>query len=159
MRPSWTQYFLAQALLAAMRSTCLRRQTGAVIARQNKVIATGYNGAPRFVSHCNDDNITCGENYRYSGSCRGSHSIANAIAQAAEIGSSIAGGTVYCTHFPCSSCAKLIINSGITQVYYIEEQLDEMAQELLYEAEITCAQYMVAQSELFNILDKVGICQ
>lgn len=138
-RPSWDQYFMKMAELTAQRSTCLRRNVGAVIVQDKHIVATGYNGAPRGLAHC----IECGgclrEKMRVpSGErhelCRALHAEQNAIIQAATLGQSIEDGTIYVTHQPCVICAKMIINAGIKRIVVKEGYPDELSVEILDEA-------------------------
>lgn len=144
-RPSWDGYFLALAVVASTRSTCLRRQIGAVFASKNRILATGYNGSPSGTAHCTDIGclrqqlgIPSGERHEI---CRGAHAEMNAIAQAASSGVSLRGSTVYCTHEPCSICGKLLINSDVASVVYIYSYPDELSRTLLSEARIPCVRY------------------
>ena len=137
-RPSWDEYFMEMAELARKRSTCLRRSVGAVIVKDNRVIATGYNGVPRGIRHCEETgclrqqlNVPSGKMHEL---CRGLHAEQNAIIQAACMGSSIEGGTLYCTTQPCVICTKMIINAGIKRVVIKETYPDELAQEMAKEA-------------------------
>ncbi|WP_288296732.1 cytidine/deoxycytidylate deaminase family protein [uncultured Pyramidobacter sp.] len=137
-RPDWESYFMTLALVAATRSTCLRRQVGAVIVRDGQIISTGYNGAPKGTPHCFETGclrtklgIPSGERHEI---CRGSHAEMNAIAQAASVGVSTAGASLYCTHSPCSFCTKAIINAGIRRVVYLYSYPDELAENLRREA-------------------------
>ena len=137
-RPDWDTYFIAIALMASMRSTCLRRRVGAVVVRGRQIVSTGYNGAPMGTEHCLDVgclrralNIPSGERHEM---CRGSHAEANAIAQAARMGIATDGGTVYCTHEPCSFCTKIILNAGIVRVRYLHPYPDPLASDLRREA-------------------------
>ena len=138
-RISWDEYFMEMAKLAARRSTCLRRQVGAVIVQDKHVIATGYNGAPKGIPHCAEKggcyrqqhNIPSGERHEL---CRALHAEQNAIIQAANWGQSIEGATIYITHQPCVICAKMIINAGIQRIVVDEGYPDEMAVEILEEA-------------------------
>jgi dCMP deaminase len=137
-RPSWNEYFLEIANLVATRSTCLRRKVGAVLVKDKRILATGYNGAPQGLPHCLDIgclreklNIPSGERHEL---CRGIHAEQNAIIQAATSGTNIDGSILYSTHFPCSLCIKLIINSGIQKIYYIEGYPDDLAKSLSREA-------------------------
>lgn len=121
-RPNWDEYFLMLAKLAATRSTCLAFPVGAVIVKDCQVVATGYNGSPSGSAHCT------AQGFCYPGlsSCdasqtlpsRAIHAEANAIAQAAKHGISTAGGSIYVTLEPCIYCLKLIISSGIREVFY-----------------------------------------
>ena len=127
------------AVLTAKRSTCLRRQVGAVIVKDKHIIATGYNGAPRGVPHCDEKggclrqqlNVPSGERHEL---CRALHAEQNAIIQAATLGQSIEGGTIYVTNQPCVICAKMIINAGIRRIVVKEGYPDELAVEILREA-------------------------
>jgi dCMP deaminase len=121
-RPTWDEYFLMIAKLAATRSTCLAFPVGAVIVKNKQVVATGYNGSPSGSAHC----TTQGFCYPGLDSCdasktmpsRAVHAEANAIAQAAKHGISTDGGSIYVTLEPCISCLKLIISAGIREVFY-----------------------------------------
>ena len=138
-RPSWDEYFMDMAVLTAKRSTCLRRQVGAVIVKDKHIIATGYNGAPRGVPHCDEKggclrqqlNVPSGERHEL---CRALHAEQNAIIQAATLGQSIEGGPIYVTNQPCVICAKMIINAGIRRIVVKEGYPDELAVERLREA-------------------------
>lgn len=139
-RPSWDTYFMDIATLVAKRSTCLRRAVGAVIVKNRRILSTGYNGAPAGIAHCIDVgclratlNIASGQRHEL---CRGIHAEQNAIIQAAYHGVSIQGGTLYCTNLPCSICTKMIINAGITEIFYEEGYADDLSQGLIDEAGI-----------------------
>lgn len=141
-RPDWDRYFLLMAEVAASRSTCLRRKVGAVLVRDKQILSTGYNGAPRGVSHCADVGclreklcIPSGERHEI---CRGSHAEINAIAQAASAGTATAGSAVYCTHEPCVYCAKALINAGCRRVFFLHPYPDELARSILAEAGVEC---------------------
>ena len=128
------------AALVSSRSTCLRRQVGAVLFREKHIIATGYNGAPRGVSHCMEVGclreklgIPSGERHEM---CRGTHAEQNAIIQAALHGVSTDGATLYCTHQPCILCAKMLINAGVEKVVFQGKYPDGLALELMNEASI-----------------------
>ncbi|MBR6443862.1 MAG: dCMP deaminase family protein [Firmicutes bacterium] len=138
-RISWDEYFMKMAELAATRSTCLRRQVGAVIVQDRHVIATGYNGAPKGVPHCSEKGgclrdqmgIPSGERHEL---CRALHAEQNAIIQAATLAQSIEGATMYITNQPCIICAKMIINAGIERIVVREGYPDEFAVQMLAEA-------------------------
>lgn len=139
-RPSWDEYFLEIIELIKKRSTCIRRQVGAIIVKDKRILATGYNGAPTGCRHCLDIgclrdelNIPSGERHEL---CRAVHAEQNAIAQAAQHGTSVAGATLYVTHQPCSMCAKMIINAGIIRIIYKGDYPDGLSLELLDEAGI-----------------------
>lgn len=140
-RPSWDEYFMRIAILAASRSTCLRRQVGAAIVKDKRVLATGYNGAPRNITHCLDTGclrdklgIPSGQRHEL---CRAIHAEQNAIIQAATSGVSIEGGILYSTTFPCILCAKMIINSGIKEIFVVEGYPDDLSKEMMDEAGLT----------------------
>lgn len=138
-RPDWDEYFMEMAVLTAKRSTCLRRQVGAVIVKDKHIVATGYNGAPRGLAHCEDRGgclrqqlgVPSGERHEL---CRALHAEQNAIIQAAALGNSIEGAAIYVTNQPCAICAKMIINAGIKKIFVKEGYPDEMAVEILVEA-------------------------
>lgn len=140
-RPSWDEYFMGMAKLTAQRSTCLRRQVGAVIVKDRHIIATGYNGAPRGLAHCGQLGGCLREQLKVpSGQrhelCRALHAEQNAIIQAATLGQSIEGASIYITHQPCSICSKMIINAGITRIVVDQGYPDELATDMLEEAGI-----------------------
>lgn len=148
MRPSWDEYFLGIALKVAERSVCLRKQVGAVLVRDKHILTTGYNGPPAGMKHCEERggclrdqrNIPSGtrlnEDYAL-------HAEANAILQAALHGVSTKDATLYCTHNPCSLCAKLMINAGITRVVSVTQYPHAFASELLEEAGVRQEQQFV----------------
>ena len=138
-RPSWDEYFMQMAELTSKRSTCLRRQVGAVIIKDKHIIATGYNGAPRGVPHCSQKGgclreqlkVPSGERHEL---CRALHAEQNAIIQAATLGQSIEGGSIFVTHHPCSICSKMIVNAEISRIVIREGYPDKLAVEILDEA-------------------------
>lgn len=137
-RVGWDEYFMEMARLASRRSTCLRRQTGAVLVRENRVVATGYNGAPKGLPHCSEVGcvrealkVPSGQRHEL---CRGLHAEQNAIIQAAVFGVSTKGATLYTTTYPCSICAKMLINAEVGEVVYDGDYEDELAKEMLSRA-------------------------
>ncbi|CAD7840737.1 MAG: dCMP deaminase (EC 3.5.4.12) @ Late competence protein ComEB [Olavius algarvensis Delta 4 endosymbiont] len=137
-RPSWDAYFMDITSLVAKRSTCTRRGVGAILVKNKQILASGYNGAPTRVKHCAETgclreqlNVPSGERHEL---CRGIHAEQNAIIQAALHGVSIKEAILYCTNLPCSICAKMIINAGITQIVYLSGYADSMSEEMLKEA-------------------------
>jgi len=143
-RPSWDEYFMGITEMVAQRSTCLRRKVGAILVRDKRIIATGYNGAPAKVSHCLDvgclreqQGIPSGERHEL---CRGLHAEQNSIIQAALHGFSIEGATLYCTNMPCSICSKMLINARIEKIYYKEGYADNLSSLLLAEAKVPVVQ-------------------
>jgi dCMP deaminase len=125
------------AKLAARRSSCLRRAVGAVLVKDRRLLATGYNGVPSGVTHCEVTgclrerlNVPSGERHEL---CRGLHAEQNAIIQAAFHGVSIRDAVLYCTNLPCIICAKMLINAGVRRVVYIEGYSDALTQEMFSE--------------------------
>lgn len=144
MRPSWDQYFFDIIEVVAKRSTCRRRNVGAAIVKDRRILSTGYNGAPSGLEHCLEIGclreelaVPSGERHEL---CRGLHAEQNAIIQAAFHGVSIKGGTFYITHQPCSLCAKMIVNAGIKEVVFKGSYPDEMAENIFSEAGIKLIQ-------------------
>lgn len=145
-RPSWDEYFLFHVLPAvALRSTCLRRHVGAIVTVGNRIVATGYNGAPSGVRSC-DELGYCNKDRKGLASgtghdlCLASHSEQNCINSAARSGVSIEGGTIYVNVRPCVHCAKSIINAGIRRIVYQKDYPDELGMRLLAEAGIQLVQ-------------------
>ena len=144
-RPDWDEYFMEMSELAAKRSTCLRRKVGAVLVKNKKVLATGYNGAPKDITHCEVTGclrekmgVPSGERHEI---CRGVHAEQNLVAQAAFHGVKTEGSTVYCTHQPCIICTKILINAGIKKIYFKNAYADEFSAKLLKESDIEFLQY------------------
>jgi dCMP deaminase len=143
-RPSWKEYFMGIASLVAKRSTCRRRQVGAIVVRDKRILATGYNGAPAGLPHCLDTGclreemkVPSGERHEL---CRGLHAEQNVIIQAAYHGVSIKEGTLYCTNLPCSICAKMLINAGVRKIIYQDGYADPMTEDMLNGAGVKLTQ-------------------
>ncbi len=139
-RPSWDEYFLEIANLISSRSTCLRRQVGAVIVKDKRILATGYNGTPKGLPHCleigclrEEMKIPSGERHEL---CRGLHAEQNALLQASLHGVSVKDGALYCTNQPCIICAKMLINAGIKEIVICEGYPDDMSMDFLRQAKI-----------------------
>ncbi|MHC1716103.1 MAG: cytidine/deoxycytidylate deaminase family protein [Acidaminococcaceae bacterium] len=137
-RPDWDSYFMEMAQVASKRSTCMRRSVGAVIVKDKRLLATGYNGTPRGMAHCEEVgclrtklNVPSGKMHEL---CRGIHAEQNAVIQAAVHGVSVDGGTLYCTHQPCVVCTKILINAGIKRIVYANPYPDELAENMMKEA-------------------------
>ena len=139
-RPSWNQYFTSITRMVATRSTCLRRHVGAILVKEKRILATGYNGAPAGLKHCIEVGCLREEASIPSGTrhelCRALHAEQNVIVQAAYHGISIAGSTLYCTNKPCVICSKMLINAGIKRIFYDEGYDDDLADAILDEAGI-----------------------
>jgi dCMP deaminase len=128
------------AQLVATRSTCLRRKVGAVLVKDKRIMATGYNGAPVGVKHCEETGclrkklkIKPGERHEL---CRGLHAEQNVIIQAAYYGVTTKGTTLYSTHLPCIICSKMLINAGVEKIFFLDGYPDSLADEMLAEANI-----------------------
>ena len=139
-RPDRDAYFFNILQEVRKRSTCLRSRDAALIVRGLQIISTGYNGAPSGLPHCEEVGcireklgIPSGENQEL---CRGAHAESNAIAYAARYGISVEGATLYCTRRPCAYCAKVIANSGIVKVVYLEDYPDSLSEEMLSGIEV-----------------------
>ena len=122
-RLTWDQYFLTITRQVAERSTCSRAKVGAVIVRDKSILATGYNGAPAGMPHCTDVGCLIYQSKTPNGdieeNCfRTIHAEINAIAQAAKNGASIRDASIYITHTPCIHCFKVLVNTGIKNIYY-----------------------------------------
>ncbi|MEO0077680.1 MAG: cytidine/deoxycytidylate deaminase family protein [candidate division WOR-3 bacterium] len=138
LRKSWDHYFLDIAQLVSERSTCLRRKVGAVLVREKRILCTGYNGAAHGLPHC--DEVGClREKLKIRPAerievCRGIHAEQNALVQAAAFGINVSGATLYCTHEPCITCAKMLLNARISEFVVSEPYPDRLARRMLAEA-------------------------
>lgn len=144
-RPSWDEYFMKLAHEVATRTTCLRRAVGAVIVKDRRILATGYNGVPSGMRHCAETGclrqqlgIPSGQRQEI---CRGLHAEQNAIIQAARYGINITGSVIYVTNQPCITCAKMLINAGIEEIIYQNPYPDELAMSLIKESGIKIRVY------------------
>ncbi len=149
-RPAWDDYFMEITHVVAKRSTCLRRQVGALLVSDRRILATGYNGAPKGLAHCGE----LGGCYREKLGvppgqrqeiCRAVHAEQNAVAQAAVHGVKLDNVTCYITTQPCVTCAKLLINANIVRIVYEGDYPDEMALEMLEEAAVELVRYQPPQ--------------
>lgn len=139
-RPSWDEYFITLAFEVSKRSTCLRRAVGAIIVKDRRILATGYNGVPSGLRHCAETGclreqlgVPSGQRHEI---CRGLHAEQNAIIQAARYGIDIEGSSIYITTEPCSVCAKMLINAGIKEIVFASAYPDALSEELLAETDI-----------------------
>lgn len=145
----WDKRFMEMASFVATWSSCYQpnRQIGAVIAKDKRIITTGYNGAGAGIKSCKERgeclrrtlNIPSGTRAEL---CYAIHAEQNAIIQAAKLGVSIDGATLYCTHQPCVICAKMIINSGIKRVVYREGYPDDFSLEMFKQADVILEKYL-----------------
>jgi dCMP deaminase len=139
-RPSWDEYFLEVAHLVAKRATCLRRSVGAVLVKNKRILATGYNGAPSGLKHCAEIGclreklkIPSGQRHEL---CRGMHAEQNVLVQAALHGIGVKGSTLYATNHPCVICSKMLINAGIQEIVVAGGYPDKLAEQFLKEAKV-----------------------
>jgi dCMP deaminase len=144
-RPGWDEYFMSIARMVASRSNCVKRKVGAVIARDRRIVSTGYNGTPRGTRNCNEGGCPRCNAFAEGGTrldeCLCSHGEENAITQAAYHGVSLRGGAIYTTFCPCLICTKMIINAGIEEVVYnAGYPLGEVSLALLREAGVKVRQ-------------------
>ncbi|HJA69108.1 MAG TPA: cytidine/deoxycytidylate deaminase family protein [Firmicutes bacterium] len=139
----WDARFMEMAEMVGSWSSCYRsgRNIGAVIVRDKRILTTGYNGAPAGLLSCAErgeclrDKLGIPSGTRHE-LCYAIHAEQNALIQAAKLGVSVEGATLYCTHQPCTICTKLIINAGISRIVYKYPYPDEFAQELLNQTDI-----------------------
>ncbi len=158
-RPSWDEYFMELAEVVRKRADCTRRKVGAVIVKDYRIISTGYNGTPHTIKNCSEGGCQrCKKRderkinwYEYEESCVCIHAEQNAIIQAAYLGASTKGATLYSTTNPCSSCAKMLINAGITKVFCTIEHHDTEGIGLLKAAGVEVVQI---KSKIKNQISK-----
>jgi dCMP deaminase len=152
-RPQWDESFMFNALWAAARSSCRHFQTGAVIARDKRIIATGYNGAPPNIENClergcrkDDSGVKFDD--KGKGVCRGTHAEMNALSQVGRW--ELEGTSLYSVYFPCSACAKAIAGSGIGDVIYsrIYKEIDSLTADIFAEAGIRLRKFELTDERL-----------
>lgn len=140
-RDDWDQHFTAKAYITSLRSTCGSRRVGAVIVRDNRDIASGYNGYPAGAPHCIDggcprfaarkQGLIASGDYTDEYPCEAFHAEHNAINQCLQEGTSTKDTVIYCTTFPCRECAKKILGAGIKKIYYAEGYPDDYSRDYL----------------------------
>lgn len=131
-RPSWDRYFMDIAHSVAQRSTCPRANVGCVLVLDNRILTTGFNGSGNGLDHCTDVGCMMVDDH----CVRTVHAEQNAIIQAARAGVNIIGANVYCTHYPCLICAKMLINADVWKVFYASEYPDEISKSFFEQADI-----------------------
>ena len=148
-RPSMDEYFMRIAHLVGTRTTCLRRAVGAVIVKEKHILSTGYNGAPAGMRHCIETGclrekhgVPSGEKHEL---CRGVHAEQNAIIQAAAFGTPVRGSSMYSTTYPCTICAKMIINAGIKEVVFDVDYEDELSRSIFEESGIRLRRIVMSE--------------
>ncbi|MFA5175653.1 MAG: cytidine/deoxycytidylate deaminase family protein [Candidatus Nanoarchaeia archaeon] len=156
-RPSWDELFMFQVYVGAMRSSCVHLQTGALIVKDKRVIASGYNGAPPTIENCLDQGCRKDEykvkfNKKGTGTCRGAHAEMNAMSQIAR--KELKGTTLYSLYFPCSACAKQIVGNEVAEVVYSKmyQDPDSLTKELFMESGVKLRQLEIDIEKYFKIL-------
>lgn len=148
-RIPWEQYFMAQSVLLSLRSTCSRLEVGATIVRDKRIIAGGYNGSVSGDSHCIDEGCYVVDNH----CVRTIHAEMNAILQCAKFGVPTEGSEIYVTHFPCLPCAKMILQAGISKIYYLNDyRNNEYALELIKQAGVELEQVNLSDDYFSKLL-------
>lgn len=143
----WDRRFMELAKMIGSWSTCVRenRQVGSVIVRDKRIISTGYNGAPAGILSCEEKGYCMRDKLGIASGtraemCFSAHSEQNALVQAAKLGISVNGATIYVTHRPCTICTKLLINAGIKRIVYAYGYPDEFAVRILQQSDIEIMQ-------------------
>ena len=147
-RIPWNQYFMLQAVLLSLRSTCERLSVGAILVRDKRVIAGGYNGAVSGDDHCID--VGC---YVVDGHClRAIHAEMNAVLQCSKFGIPTDGAEIYVTDFPCLQCTKSLLQAGIKKIYYMRNyHNDDYAIRLLKRKKVAVEQVKVEPKYLNTV--------
>jgi len=144
-RPTWDEYFMKITRDVSERATCVKRKVGAIIVKDNRILSTGYNGAPKGMKHCEEVGCLRKEMSVPSGQrhelCRGLHAEQNAIIQAAVHGVKIDGSTMYCNYQPCVICVKMMINAGIKRLVFSGSYPDELAANMIVESGIDAKKF------------------
>ena len=151
-RPAWDDYFMEITHVVAKRSTCLRRKVGAVLVRERRILATGYNGPPKGLAHCAELGgcyremlgVSAGQRQEI---CRAVHAEQNAISQAAVHGAGLQGVCLYSTTQPCVTCAKMLINANVERIVYEGDYPDPMALQMLEEAGVELVRYQRTENQ------------
>lgn len=147
-RIPWNQYFMTQAVLLSTRSTCKRLSVGAILVRDKRIIAGGYNGSVSGDVHCIDDDC-----YLVDGHCvRTIHAEMNAILQCAKFGVATDGSEIYVTDFPCLQCTKMLLQAGVQKIYYLRNyHNDPYAVSLLNRKNVTVQEVGIDEKYLNGI--------
>lgn len=161
VRPSWDEYFILSAIMSATRSACLKFKSGAVIVKNKRIISSGYNGpapgipSPFELGYCRKDVAGVGWEKKGSGHCLSTHAEANAIVQ--NHLQDLNGSSMYCLHFPCNECAKLIASSGIKEVVFLKMYKEEVShtKEIFDCAGVTYRQLIINNESMLKIIKEV----
>lgn len=154
LRPTWDAYFMRLADLAALRSNCMKRRVGCVIVKDNRVVATGYNGTPRHLTNCNEGGCPRCNQGQGSGAalstCLCLHAEENALLEAGRDRIAGENSILYCNTCPCLTCSIKIVQSGIKQVVYAQSySMDEQSHKVMSEARIVLRQYVPPKEGIF----------
>lgn len=144
MITKWDCRYMKLTQEIAKWSSCYRHDVGCIITVNNRIVVTGYNGAPAGLESCKELGYCFKNKYGIESGpnlCKAVHAEQNALIQAAQLGISVKGGILYCTHFPCNICMKLIINAGIKKIVYKEEYEDNFSKQLLIQSDIEIDRY------------------
>jgi len=159
-RPGWDEFFMFSAVWAATRSSCLYFPAGAVIVKDKRIIASGYNGAPPGIRNCLEigcrkDKLGIKFSEKGKGVCRGIHAEVNAMDQIAR--ADLKGATMYSLYLPCSVCAKEIVGNGLEKVYYVEDysEPEALTKELFLEGGIKLERFKLDVEKCFNLVRRV----
>ena len=150
-RIPWDQYFMLQAVLLSLRSTCTRLSVGAILVRDQRMIDGGYNGSVSGDKHCIDDGC-----YMVDGHClRTIHAEMNAVLQCAKFGIPTDGAELYVTDFPCLQCTKMLLQAGVKKIHYLRNyNNDSYALELLKLKEVALEQVKLDKEYIDTALFK-----
>lgn len=151
-RISWDQYFSSMTEIVSKRSSCVSRQVGAVIVKDNVMLSTGYNGSPKGLPNCCDIGVCHRRELGYGSGeglqhCRAAHAETNAIALAAKNGQCIDGATIYINTQPCGECTKLLVNAGIKEVVYTQDYPNSPSEQLLKDAGVLVRKLQTSSEE------------
>lgn len=155
LRPTWDSYFMQLANLAALRSNCMKRRVGCVLVRDNRVVATGYNGTPRHLTNCNEGGCPRCNNGQGNGAglstCLCLHAEENALLEAGRDRIGLTGKCIlYCNTCPCLTCSVKIVQSGINEVVFAQSySMDEMSHKVMSEAKIVLRQFQPPPGGVF----------
>ena len=163
-RPSWDETFMFAAYMAAARSSCIKLQTGsAIVNKDNRIIASSYNGAPPGIENCLEKGCRKEEygikfDQKGMGACRGAHAEPNAMSQIPRDVLKQPGIKLYTVYFPCTSCAKQITGNGIKEVIFSEyyNEPSSLTNELFQEAGINIRRLELDREKYFNVIRNIG---